>query len=206
MTSASFALDDSRTSAPMADAAAARRNLVHLATPSAVSPDEFKAAFRNHPSGVTLITADAGDGPVALTASSVFSVSVSPPLLVFSISELSSSTPTIKQADTVVIHMLGADQLSLAQLGATRGVDRFADASSWRRLPTGEPYFVGVPTWVRARIVSELEAGGSTVVVAHALETHAPPAGHPTADAAQSEPLVYHNRTWHQLGEHSKLV
>ena len=31
---------------------------------SAITADEFKAAFRNHPGGVAVITADAGNGPV----------------------------------------------------------------------------------------------------------------------------------------------
>jgi hypothetical protein len=39
-----------------------------------------------------------------------------------------------------------------------------------------------------------------------ALETKAPPADDPAADAATAEPLVYHNRTWHRLGDHSKIV
>ncbi|PPF81282.1 flavin oxidoreductase [Subtercola sp. Z020] len=173
--------------------------------PETVSPDDFKAAFRNHPAGVAVITADAGDGPVALTATSVFSVSVAPPLLVFSISELSSSTPTIRRADTVVVHLLGADQLDIAKLGATSGIDRFADTSIWKRLPTGEPYFPAAHAWIRGRIVNKMEAGGSTVVAVQALETHAPVPGADEADAAQAHPLVYHNRTWHRLDENSKI-
>src|ERR1700712_447872 len=102
-----------------------------------LSADEFKLAFRNHPAGVAVITADAGDGPGGLPATSVFSVSAEPPLLVFSISGSSSSAPTINKADTVVVHLLGADQLAVAKLFATSGVDRFADADSWSRLPTG---------------------------------------------------------------------
>ena len=47
---------------------------------SSLSADEFKALFRGHPGGVAVITADAGDGPVALTATSVASVSAEPPL------------------------------------------------------------------------------------------------------------------------------
>lgn len=171
-----------------------------------VSPEEFKAAFRNHPAGVAVITADAGDGPVALTATSVFSVSAAPPLLVFSVSELSSSAPTIRKADTVVVHLLGAAQLDIAKLGATSGIDRFADTAIWRRLPTGEPYFPAAHAWIRGRVVNTMEAGGSTVVAVQALETKAPPADDPSADAASAEPLVYHNRTWHRLGEHSKIL
>jgi flavin reductase (DIM6/NTAB) family NADH-FMN oxidoreductase RutF len=170
-----------------------------------VTPDDFKAAFRNHPAGVAVITADAGNGPVGLTATSVFSVSVEPPLLVFSISGMSSSTPTIREADTVVVHLLGADQLDIAKLCATSGIDRFADTSIWSRLVTGEPFFPSAHAWIRGKIVNKMEAGNSTVVAVQALQTMSPEAGSPEADAAEAKPLVYHNRTWHHLGEHSKL-
>ena len=161
--------------------------------------DSFKAVFRNHPAGVAVITADAGDGPVGLTATSVFSVSAEPPLLVFSVSGQSSSAPTIRAADAVVVHLLGAQQLDLATLCATSGIDRFADTTIWDRLITGEPYFPAAQSWIRGRVIERMDAGGSTVIAVHALQ-----AG--TSDEADSEePLVYHNRTWHRLVSHSRI-
>ncbi len=171
-----------------------------------LSAEAFKAAFRNHPAGVAVITADAGDGPVALTATSVFSVSADPPLLVFSLSATSSSTPTLTRADTVVVHLLSADQLDIAVLGATSGIDRFADTSIWSRLETGEPYFPAAPVWIRGRVVDRMEAGASTVLAVEALQAHTPERGSTAADAANSRPLVYHNRTWHMLSDGSKLA
>lgn len=174
---------------------------------AAVLPaEQFKAAFRTHPAGVALITADAGDGPVALTATSVFSVSAEPPLLVFSLSALSSSTPTMMRADTVVVHLLTAAELDLAILGATSGVDRFADTSVWARLPTGEPYFTAAPVWIRGRVVDRMEAGASTVLAVEALEARTPERGSPEADADRLRPLVYHNRTWHVLSDQSRIA
>ena len=49
-----------------------------------MSADAFKAFFRGHPAGVAVITADAGDGPVTLTATSVASVMASVTGLYFS--------------------------------------------------------------------------------------------------------------------------
>ncbi|RNE66715.1 flavin reductase family protein [Cryobacterium tepidiphilum] len=159
---------------------------------------DFTQAFRNHPAGVAVITADAGDGPVALTATSVFSVSVDPPLLVFSLSDQSSSAGSIQRAGSLVVHLLGADQLHLARLCATSGVDRFADRGSWDRLASGEPYFTGVDTWIRGTIVGRMRAGASTVIALHALEARLP-------DDSAAAPLVYHNRSWHGLGDHSRV-
>lgn len=173
-----------------------------------LSSGDFKAAFRNHAAGVALITADDGTGPVALTATSVISVSAEPPLFVFSVSAQSSSSATITSSDTVVVHLLEADQLELAQLGATSGIDRFAQAPEWSRLVTGEPVFHAAPVWIRGRIISRMDAGTSTVIAVHALQSNVAEGGNMPTDAVdtpEAEPLVYHNRTWHRLGSHSRI-
>ncbi|MET0295994.1 MAG: flavin reductase family protein [Microbacterium sp.] len=164
--------------------------------------DDYKALFRGHPGGVAVITADAGDGPVALTATSVSSVSAEPPLLVFSISSLSSAAPVLARAETVIVHLLDAHDIEVARLGATSGIDRFAETHRWSRLVTGEPVFHEVRAWVRCTVINRMDAGGSTVIAAHALQSHlardVDPGGHGDA-------LVYHNRTWHRLGDHSRI-
>jgi flavin reductase (DIM6/NTAB) family NADH-FMN oxidoreductase RutF len=167
-----------------------------------LSADDFKAVFRGHPGGVAVITADDGTGPVALTATSVSSVSADPPLLVFSVSSQSSSARALAAAKTVVVHLLDADDLPLARLGATSGVDRFADTESWSRLVTGEPVYFGVRAWIRGAVVNRMDAGGSTIFAVHALQSSL--SRDPAAGEAGNA-LVYHNRTWHRLGEHSRI-
>lgn len=193
--------DVSRASLPRMTRSAAGTSPASFPVAS-LTAEEFKAVFRGHPGGVAVITADAGDGPVALTATSVASVSAEPPLLIFSLSTISSAAPTIAAAETVVVHLLDADDLDLAKLGATSGVDRFADESAWTRLPTGEPVFPGARAWLRCAIINRMDAGGSTVIAAQALQAHI------TRDVTATDSagaLVYHNRTWHHLGEHSRL-
>jgi flavin reductase (DIM6/NTAB) family NADH-FMN oxidoreductase RutF len=103
------------TAASAADAAHFTTRVGSVGTEDMLSADDFKAAFRNHPAGVAVITADAGDGPVGLTATSVISVSANPALLVFSLSAFSSSAPALAKAETLVVHLLGADQMGLAK-------------------------------------------------------------------------------------------
>lgn len=152
----------------------------------------FTDAFRTHAAGVAVVTADPGDGPAGLTATSVSSVSADPPLLVFSLSGRSSSAPAIRRASSLVVHLLGADQLELAQLFARSGVDRFADRSQWSRLPSGEPYLPAARTWLRGRVVEQLPAGDATVVLVRVVEF-----GGSGDDASGA--LVYHDRSWHRL-------
>ena len=172
-----------------------------IAFPS-LSADDFKAVFRGHPGGVAVITADDGTGPVALTATSVSSVSADPPLLVFSVSAQSSSARALAAADTVVVHLLDAQDLPLARLGATSGVDRFADTDSWSRLVTGEPVYHGVRAWIRGAVVNRMDAGGSTIFAVHALQSSL---SRDPAVGEAGDTLVYHNRTWHRLGDHSRI-
>jgi len=56
------------------------------AAAGAAMTEAFLAAFRHHPSGVAIITAEAGEGPVALTVSSLISISATPPMVAFSLS------------------------------------------------------------------------------------------------------------------------
>lgn len=165
-----------------------------------VSAEEFKAAFRLYPGGVALVTTESTGGPAAMTISSLTSVSAEPPVLMFSASKLSSSLEAFASAETVVIHMLSSDQLDLAKLGATSGVDRFAESERWTRLPSGEPLFFETFSWLRGRVVGRVEVAGSLVSIVHVVEASVP------SDSDHDErPLVYHGRKWHQLGDQSSL-
>lgn len=163
--------------------------------------ETFKSAFRLHPGGVALVTADSGAGPAAMTVSSLSSVSTDPPLLVFSASAISSSFPVFAEAETVVVHMLSSEEIDLARLGATSGIDRFADTSRWTRLPSGEPVFPSAFAWLRGRIVQRIEAGNSMICVVHVIGTSVLDVEVDPDESAG--PLVYHARNWHRLGEHS---
>lgn len=167
---------------------------------SAVSAEDFRHAFRAHPAGVAVVTADAGDGPVAMTVSSVASVAIDPPTLMFSASAISSATPTIRKAETVVVHLLAADQVDLAKLAARSGAERFGSDVEWGRLPTGEPYYPQA-TWLRGRVIHTLDVSGATVMVVEAIEAK-PRSAEPSPDPT---PLVYHNRRWHVLSDKSAL-
>lgn len=90
----------------------------------------------------------------------------------------SSSTPTIRQAESVVAHFWTDEaDLELAPLGATSGIDRFEDTSLWDRLSTGETRFHR--PWLRGRMVEVIQVNGSFVAIAEILEA----GGRNTTDA-----------------------
>lgn len=152
----------------------------------------FRRAFRRHPSGVAILTTQGQAGPVALTISSLISVSPEPPLVAFSLSSASRSAAEFLQAETLVIHFPRHADQELALLCATPGRDRFAPDVAWESLPTGEPRYTTVETWFRARIRDRLPVDGATLVTAELLDGE--------ADPFEAEALVYLDRNWHSLG------
>lgn len=162
--------------------------------PVARVTEAFLTAFRHHPAGVAIITGDPGDGPAALTVSSLISVSAAPPTVAFSLSKTTSSARAIERAATVVVHFVRRNDMQLAQLCATSGTERFGPDVGWDRLPTGEPYYPQVDLWFRAAIRGRLAVPGAFLVTAELLS------GSPHRRAERpDDTLVYANRTWHGL-------
>ncbi|MGX1748993.1 flavin reductase [Glutamicibacter protophormiae] len=81
---------------------------------------------------------------MTLTASSVTSVGTQPPLLLFSVSVLSSTAGVLAPTATVVLHFLDAQDIEVTKLGATSGIDRFTQTQTWTRLESGESVYDGV--------------------------------------------------------------
>ena len=157
--------------------------------------DAFREAFRRHPAGVAVITADPGNRPTAMTVSSLISVSAAPPVVAFSLSTKSASSELLLRAETMVIHLLRYTDIDLAQLCASNGADRFPPGRAWERLPTGEPRYTGVATWFRVRRLGVLPIEGAVLVAAELLEGEVGP----TEDSPEAHSLVYLDRRWHRL-------
>ncbi len=110
---------------------------------SAFTPEDFRAALGQFTTGVTIVTAvDEQGRRVGLTANSFNSVSLDPPLVLWSLSKHSSSMPALKTAAAYAVNVLGADQRLLAERFARRGVDRF-EGVAWRPGLSGAPLIDG---------------------------------------------------------------
>ena len=87
-----------------------------LTEPTPFTPDEFRAAMGQFATGVTIVTAvDAEGRKVGLTANSFNSVSLNPPLVLWSLSKQSSSMPALLGAKAWSVNVLAADQRLLAE-------------------------------------------------------------------------------------------
>ncbi|MDN5569433.1 MAG: flavin reductase family protein [Paracoccus sp. (in: a-proteobacteria)] len=74
----------------------------------------LRDAFGRFVTGVTIVTTQGRDGCIAITANSFSSVSMDPPLVLWSPARTSSRYPAFVGAQHYAIHVLGAEQESLA--------------------------------------------------------------------------------------------
>lgn len=105
--------------------------------------DEFRAALGQFTTGVTIVTARAADGSlVGLTANSFNSVSLSPPLVLWSLGRQSGTMAGFQSASHYAINVLSADQRLLAERFARKGIDRF-EGVAWQPGLSGAPVIDG---------------------------------------------------------------
>ncbi|MDB5891475.1 MAG: flavin reductase-like, FMN-binding protein [Polaromonas sp.] len=107
------------------------------------SPREFRASLAMFATGVTIVTARTATGElVGLTANSFNSVSLSPPLVLWSLAQAAGSMGALAAGSHYAINILAADQKPLAERFASRREDRWTDVAFVDGV-TGAPLLAG---------------------------------------------------------------
>lgn len=95
-----------------------------------IDPMQFRRALGNFATGVTIITAQNAQGEkVGVTANSFNSVSLDPPLILWSIDKNSSSFPVFEQATHFAVNILSGSQIDLSNKFARRNMDKYEGTS-----------------------------------------------------------------------------
>src|SRR3974377_1992170 len=95
---------------------------------SPIDPRDFRNALGTYATGVTIITAAGTDGkPYGLTCNSFASVSLNPPLVLWSLVLYSSSLSIFQNATHFAVNVLGLSQQDLADKFAKSSDDQIAD-------------------------------------------------------------------------------
>lgn len=88
---------------------------------------ELRRALGRFATGVTVVTTCGPDGRrEGLTANSFSSVSLDPPLVLWSLDRLAPSLPAFEAAEHFAVHVLGSHQHGLSARFATPAADKFA--------------------------------------------------------------------------------
>lgn len=138
------------------------------------SPDADNKAFRNalgsFPTGVTIVTTDSPEGPVGITANSFASVSLDPPLVLWSPAKSSHRHEHFGSALRFAIHVLSESQLDICQ-SFTKSKAAFADLD-WTTSPSGIPLINGVSACFECNLETTYDAGDHTIVVGRVIRAH----------------------------------
>jgi flavin reductase (DIM6/NTAB) family NADH-FMN oxidoreductase RutF len=139
----------------------------HVFTPSAGTERSYRNALGTFATGVTVVTTSTPDGPIGITVNSFASVSLDPPLVLWSPAKNSSRHKVFIEASHFAIHVLSAEQHSLSSL-FTRG-GRCFDKVPWHENPEGVPVISGTLGRFECRLASIHDAGDHTIVIGHVL-------------------------------------
>lgn len=154
---------------------------------SSFDPKDFRQALGMFATGVTIVTTCAPDGsPVGITANSFNSVSLDPPLVLWSLARNAKSLPAFSAAAHWNIHILANDQQALSGRFARAGTDKFAglplDAGH-----DGTPLLHGCSARFQCRTLFQYDGGDHVIFVGQVLgyeRSERPPLLYVTGDYA----------------------
>jgi flavin reductase (DIM6/NTAB) family NADH-FMN oxidoreductase RutF len=157
------------TSAPQINPTRAKSAEAEIAKVAAVDPRGFRDALGCFATGVTIVTTKAADGRhVGLTCNSFASVSLTPPLVLWSLGLASSNLSVFQAASHFAINVLAHDQGDLAMRFARSGDNKF-DGISWTPGLGGAPILAGCVAQFQCRAADRYK-GGDHVIFLGAVE------------------------------------
>ncbi|AXK43196.1 flavin reductase family protein [Erythrobacter aureus] len=145
-------------------------------------PQAFRDALGSFVTGVTIVTARDGEGrPFGLTANSFNSVSLDPPMVLWSLSLQSRTLPVFRDATSWAVHVLAADQQPMSDRFARPGEDKFAGLEISDG-PEGAPLIKGCAARFGCRARFEYEGGDHAIFLGEVVDF----------DRREAAPLIYH--------------
>ncbi|MBI4754113.1 MAG: flavin reductase family protein [Betaproteobacteria bacterium] len=149
----------------------------------------LRDALGGFATGVTVITTCGDDGrPVGLTVSSFNSVSLDPPLVLWSLSLHSPNLAAFRRCSHYAVNVLAAEQEGLSAHFAASGIDRFGGMEVQPGLG-GAPLLPGCCAWFECRNEAR-HAGGDHIIFVGRVERFA------REDRA---PLLFHGGRYRRL-------
>jgi 4-hydroxyphenylacetate 3-hydroxylase, reductase component len=127
-------------------------------------PAAFRRSLGQFGTGVTVITAAADGKLVGMTANSFSSVSLEPPLVLWSAKRTSQSFPIFAAATHFAVNVLASDQITLSKHFGRSGGDKFVDVP-WRPGIGGSPILGSVLCSFECRKAAEYPGGDHLIML-----------------------------------------
>ncbi|CUW98090.1 flavin reductase family protein [Agrobacterium genomosp. 2] len=139
----------------------------HVFVPGGENSRSFRNALGAFTTGVTVVTATTPEGPIGMTVNSFASVSLDPPLVLWSPAKSSSRYHAFSGATHFAIHVLSADQDVLSARFTRNG--RAFDDLDWELNDEGVPVIPGTLARFECRQAAAHDAGDHTIIVGEVL-------------------------------------
>lgn len=159
-----------------------------------IDPTRLRGMLGRFPTGVAVITTVTADGQAAgLTCNSFSSVSLDPPLVLFSLRKASSLLSVFSAAGHFAINVLseGQDTLS-ARFASSRIQDKF-EGVAWRKGTTGLPVLDHCLVHFECSVQAVHEAGDHCIFVGQVR--------HMSEGTTDQEALVFYKGAYTMLAE-----
>lgn len=131
----------------------------------AIDPKAFRRALGNFATGVTIITACAEDGTkVGVTASSFNSLSMDPPLILWSSMKDTPSCAIFEKVSHFAVNILASDQMEMSNHFARQQEDKFAGVA-WEPGIGGAPIFPNCAGRFQCEAYDKLDGGDHWIFV-----------------------------------------
>ncbi|KMN22160.1 p-hydroxyphenylacetate 3-hydroxylase reductase component [Pseudomonas helleri] len=163
---------------------------------SAFDTRAFRRALGNFATGVTVVTAATEDGrKVGVTANSFNSVSLDPPLILWSIDKRSSSHEVFEAASHFAVNVLAADQIDLSNNFAKPKEDRFAEIE-FEAGEGGSPVFVDCSARFHCEKFQQVDGGDHWIMIGKVV----------AFDDFGRSPLLYHQGAYSMVLPHTRMT
>ncbi len=128
----------------------------------------LRGTLGHFPTGVAVVTARNGtEAPAGMTINSFCSLSLSPPLVAWSVSRRAGSYDSFQRCGEYTISILGDEQVDIAKRFATPGEDRFRDIDCRGE---GGPVIPGACAWLRCAVYRRIIVGDHLMLIGEVRE------------------------------------
>jgi flavin reductase (DIM6/NTAB) family NADH-FMN oxidoreductase RutF len=157
----------------------------------AIDKNELRRVMGHFATGVTIITTVSKSGQLfGLTANSVTSVSLEPPLLLISVDKKADSYPCFEESKVFTVNILSDSQEALSRKFAVSGGNKF-EGVAYHMGANGVPIILGAVSYIECRVYATYDGGDHTLHLGEIQQ----------AETHEGKPLLFYRGGYRGLSD-----
>jgi flavin reductase (DIM6/NTAB) family NADH-FMN oxidoreductase RutF len=156
-----------------------------------IEPRRFRDTLGRVPTGVCVITTADGNGDMyGATIGSFGSLSLDPPLVLFSLDKSALCHPAFIECKGFVVNVLAQDQTDLSRIFASRDPRPWHDLKFVRGSHSNAPVMAGAVAWIECDKEAMHPGGDHTIFIGRVVDME---------QAVDGRPLLYFGGAYHRI-------